>query len=315
VIDILLATYNGEKYVAELIDSLVAQKYQSWRLVVSDDGSRDGTVDIIQEYQRRFPERVVLRARTGGARGARGNFAFLLGLAQGEYVMLCDQDDIWTPTKIEKTLSTMQAAERRMTRETPLLVFSDLRVVDANRRLIDGSFYHYQQVDPTDVSVGCLLTRNVIVGCAVMINRPLLQLAVPMPREAIIHDWWLALLACLSGHIEHIPESLLEYRQHGQNDWGARRISLWALLRRNPQRLLKRQLRLRNRTILQARALLRRLGEPGSGFESGGVDLEALAAVRDYAAAHPWLKRRWILWKHGMLTGNIYARASRALLF
>ena len=82
--------------------------------------------------------------------------------------MLCDQDDIWTPTKIEKTLSTMQAAERRMTRETPLLVFSDLRVVDANRRLIDGSFYHYQQVDPTDVSVGCLLTRNVIVGCAVM---------------------------------------------------------------------------------------------------------------------------------------------------
>jgi glycosyltransferase involved in cell wall biosynthesis len=315
MIDILLATHNGERYVAELLQSLLAQSYPSWRLLVSDDGSIDRTPDILRDFQRRLPDRVRLCSRRTRRNGACGNFAHLLALAEGDYVMPCDQDDVWMPDKIDKTLAAMRAAERRVGSARPVLVFTDLRVVDADRRLIDPSLWHYQRIDPKGVSVGCLLTRNVINGCTVMANRALVRLALPQPSEAIVHDWWLAILACVLGRIEHVPEALVEYRQHGGNDIGARDMTLGALLRRGPRQLLRRQIRLRNRTILQARAVLRRIEDRVGGPDRVEPDPLSLTAVREYAAAHPWLKRRWVLWRHGMLQGNLYVRLARAFLF
>jgi glycosyltransferase involved in cell wall biosynthesis len=270
LVDILLATYNGAAYLQAQLDSLAAQTYANFRLLVSDDGSTEATVEIIQEFaKRREAGQVVWVRNPHPGRGPACNFEVLMkaSSAQGaaRWVMFCDQDDVWLPCKIERLAQAMAQLER--SGETvPCLAHSDLCVVDAHLRTIAPSFARQQRIDAASMRLSELLSINCVTGCALMLNRALLALALPLPAGVVMHDWWCALLSC-QGRRHFVPEPLVLYRQHGANQVGARsrlaRDRALRILREGPA-IVKRVRRLGRDTLAQAQALQERLNERGS---------------------------------------------------
>jgi rhamnosyltransferase len=221
---ILLATYNGEKYLFDQIQSIQGQTISNWKLWVRDDGSQDNTRDLLRKLARKDTRIRYLNDELG-CLGTTRNFGALMrvALAEGaDAIFFCDQDDIWLPHKIARQLQSLQEMERQYPPGTPLLCYSDLEVVDQNLHQIHPSFMRYEKLrheahNPLHV----LSTQNFITGCAVVINRTLLEFATPIPNEIILHDWWLAICAAACGRIGYIDEQLVQYRQHCRNQIGA----------------------------------------------------------------------------------------------
>ena len=222
-IDIVLATYNGAAYLDDQIESIFAQSHQQWRLLVRDDGSSDNTGEILTRYRDRDPDRIILLNDGDGNLGYVQNFSRLLESSDGDYVALCDQDDVWLPDKLALSLEKMQDLETRHGIHMPILVFSDLKVVDEALEPIGDSFWDLQYIDPDRAKFfSRILLQNVVTGCTALLNRPLTDLAVPIPEEATVHDWWIALVAAAFGVIEPVRVATVLYRQHGQNSLGVR---------------------------------------------------------------------------------------------
>jgi len=262
-IDILLATYNGANYLAAQLDSLLAQTHQNWRLLVSDDGSTDGTLDIIESYRQCLGERLILKPNPAPGRGVTGNFAHLMQVswhdAWAQQAAFCDQDDVWLPYKLETCLTRLQALAADAPANTPCMVHADLTVVDAQLRTIHPSFVQHQRFDLAHSTALTLLSINHATGCAMLVNRALLQAALPLPPQAIMHDWWCALLA---ERAAFIPQALLLYRQHGSNQLGAKGRTLRQRLVRvavDAPGVLRRVRALGQATHVQALALRERL--------------------------------------------------------
>lgn len=229
-VDILLSTYNGEEYLKDQLDSIRRQTFANWRLLAYDDGSSDKTCQILKEYSSKDSR--IHQVKLGSRTGDPGrNFLNLLALSDAPYVMFCDQDDVWMPTKMETFLhkAQMEAQEG-----TPFLAFSDLRVVDANLHTIDDSYFHDMQINPYRTQTNQLLAQNVVTGCAMMINRPLAEVATKCgfadDDRVVMHDWLLGILADCLGEMSYLPEKTVLYRQHGTNEVGAHRfsVSTWA---------------------------------------------------------------------------------------
>ncbi len=268
LVDILLATYNGAAYLAPQLDSLLAQTHRAFRLLVSDDGSSDDTLAILQRYQSAFDGRLVLLPSQPSG-GVLGNFGRLMQASADDgvanYIAFCDQDDVWLPPKTERLLAAVQALEAAHSPVTPCLAHSDLTVVDRDLQVLSPSFAAYQRIPPADITPRTLLSVNQVTGCATLVNRALLQLALPLPPEAVMHDWWLALLAG-SGARQWVAEPLMLYRQHGRNQLGARDRGLpsrLARLVRDGGGVVKRVRQLGRGTAAQASALQQRLAQRG----------------------------------------------------
>jgi len=233
-VEILLLTCNRRPHLQELLNSLLAQKYPNWRIIARDNGSSDGSFDGLAEFQRRYPERMDLqtddrRVNLGPVEG----FARLLMVSTAPYSMFCDCDDVWLPEKVDRTLSCMTRLEKCFSPDTPLLVHTELRVVNASLATIADSFFRHQGLHPRPGrSLNRLLVQNHVTGCTVAINKPLRDLSLPIPTEAIMHDWWLALVAAAFGHIAFVSEPTILYRQHGQNTLGAREWNARYVLRK-----------------------------------------------------------------------------------
>jgi glycosyltransferase involved in cell wall biosynthesis len=222
-LDILMATYAGEDYVGEQIESILRQTFQGWQLIVRDDGSTDRTPEILERYRDEFPDKIRKLAPGPVRLGTCGNFAGLLAESRADYIMLADQDDVWLPEKVEESLLRIRSLEKTHGPETPILVHSDLRVVGENLREIADSFWRYHHLNPkTDRFLNRLIVQNVVTGCTVIINRALKHRALPLPTDAIMHDWWLALVASAFGAVDHIRHPTMLYRQHRKNQIGAR---------------------------------------------------------------------------------------------
>lgn len=249
MITVLVAAYNGELYIREQMDSILGQTQGGIHIVVSDDCSSDRTPDILAEYEERYPDQVSVIRRKEPSGGAAEHFLGLLGLmarmadgsaadggmwdgvsklaapARSGYFMLSDQDDVWLPYKAEMLLRRMEKMEREMNREPgreiPILVHSDLQVVDQALNPIASSFFQYQKVSPERTALPQLLVQNNVTGGAVMLNRPLLKLLESPPRICLMHDSWLALVASCFGRIGWVDQPLYLYRQHGTNTLGA----------------------------------------------------------------------------------------------
>lgn len=227
---IVLSLYNGELHLREQLQSIEQQTFNGWRLVLRDDGSTDASKKQAEDFAKRFPDQITILKTSGGNLGAVASFSQLVQQAGAEYVLFCDQDDVWLPDKIEKTLAVMRAGEKQYGADTPLLVHTDLRVVDGRLRPLAASFWKYRQMNPrAGARLHRLLAQNVVTGCTVMINRSLAALATPIPPTAAMHDWWLAQVATLFGQILHLNEVTLLYRQHqnnsvGANPWGVKRM-------------------------------------------------------------------------------------------
>lgn len=223
--EVVLATHNSTSYLAELLDSLFTQTWQDFTLLVADDGSSDTTLQILSAYSDQHPGRIRLVAETNPARGPRATFSLLLDQASADHVMFCDHDDVWLPHKIEMSERRMAELEAERGAEVPILLHSDLAVVSSALEPIGHSFFAYTGLDPRRHGFEQLLMSNVATGCATMVNRALYQRARPVPQEAIMHDWWLALVASCFGSCSFLNQVTLLYRQHGANVIGARPLS------------------------------------------------------------------------------------------
>jgi glycosyltransferase involved in cell wall biosynthesis len=253
-LDILLPTYNGERFIRELMDSLLGQTYTNWKLLIRDDGSSDGTLNIVRSYLEKYSHKMIFIQDGQNHVGACQSYAALLMHSQSDYIAFCDQDDVWFPNKIELTLSRMLELDRL--HNMPVLVHTDLKVVDGNLRILSDSLWKYQRINPNRKNLNHLLIQNNVTGCATMINRKLKDISIPVPKEAIMYDWWIALVASAFGKIEYIDTPTLFYRQHAGSDTGAKNYSTWFFLSRiNRIKETRKSIR---KTLIQSRAFLSR---------------------------------------------------------
>ena len=231
MIDILLSAYNGEEYLPELLSSLEGQSWRDFRVLARSDGSTDGTFSLLREQSERDSRFTAMDGTPSGS--PTGGFFALLPLSDGEYTMFCDQDDVWHTDKVEKTLHVMRTAEEYLGKDTPLLVHTDLRVVDAEMNTLSGSMMQSQQLCPGEADLRRLLCQSLITGCTVMINAPLRKLLLSaVPEHCIIYDWWMSLVAAAFGRVLYLNEATVDYRQHGENQVGAKNVKSFAYLRK-----------------------------------------------------------------------------------
>lgn len=224
-VEVLLATYNGERFLREQIDSILNQDYANLRVLARDDGSTDGTVSILKEYEERFPGRFRLMPPSAGTGGAKLNFLILMKESTADYVCFADQDDVWLPTKVSLTWGAVERLVQVRGADIPLLVFTDLRVVDQDGATLHPSFWQRSGLEVQNVNrLARVLGENPVTGCTVMMNRNMCDLAKQMPEEATMHDRWVGLLAAALGAAEAMPVQTVLYRQHDRNAIGSRHL-------------------------------------------------------------------------------------------
>lgn len=220
MIDILLATYNGEKYISEQIDSILNQTYKDFRVLIRDDGSKDNTVAIIKEYQKKYPDKISVIVDDIHCGSSASNFMQLTKYATAEYVMYCDQDDYWLNNKLKVTLKKIREIEERVGNENPVLVFATYKPVDGELKDMNTD-EGKNQVAAYNLKLNRLLVQNYVTGCLMMANKALYSIAGDYSEEILMHDWWFALIASAMGEIHHISDVTMLYRQHGGNVVGA----------------------------------------------------------------------------------------------
>ena len=225
-IDIILASYNGEAYIEEQIRSIQANTYYEHyvsRIIIVDDSSTDNTLSILKRLAY-TDNKIKLYPSSNVSLGCMGNFARGLYLSDAQYVMFCDQDDVWLPEKIEKTFNLLLSIESD---NRPALAFTDLRVVDHNLHTISDSYFDLKSIPKNwHHSFYNLIQQNVASGCTMMLNRVLVNRALPIPNSAYMHDWWVLLVAHQFGDVGFLNESTMLYRQHDSNVIGAKKESI-----------------------------------------------------------------------------------------
>lgn len=286
MVTVLIAVYNGEKYLKQQIESILTQTFTDVKIVIRDDGSTDNSINIINDYCNKYPEKIcsIIGEPTGSA---AENFAVLLDSCDDDYIMFCDQDDVWLPQKIEKTLEAMKNAEDG--KQTPVLVHSDLKVVDGELNVISNSLFKFKSLKQHKLSLCSLLVQNYITGCTVMINRALKQKCGKIPKECIMHDWWLGLVAQLFGKIVCLNESTILYRQHADNQVGDK-VAYGLSFVKQKLSTLDKVRKIYNSTYVQANALIDNYGTDLDGRKREAIEkycrIENMGKLKKIYTAH-----------------------------
>ncbi len=228
---ILMATYNGAKFIEEQLDSIINQHFEQWDLYIQDDFSNDNTPQILQDFARKDKRIHILQASE--KMGAKNNFAVLMQKVEADYYFFADQDDIWFPSKMDNSLSKMKVAELNNPNR-PIIVHSDLKVVDESLSEIDPSLWNMLRINPSllqtfeSMAAHCLLT-----GCTMLINHKAKEVSLPIPQEALMHDVWIGLMTLKhNGLILELDYPTILYRQHGNNTLGAKDYRINYLLQK-----------------------------------------------------------------------------------
>ncbi|MBN1970999.1 MAG: glycosyltransferase family 2 protein [Candidatus Delongbacteria bacterium] len=219
MIDILLSTYNGEKFIEAQLKSIFTQTNRNFKLLIRDDNSIDNTIEILKKWKIKFPKQIEIFKGENNL-GAKESFNWLLQKSEAEYIMFCDQDDVWLDNKIGTTLLKMKEYEA-LYPNLPILIHTDLTVVNENLQSIKKSFLDNIFLSGRFNSLKFYLIGNNVTGCTVMINKKCLELVSFIPEKALMHDWWLALFCSLKGMIGFIDIQTILYRQHRNNKVGA----------------------------------------------------------------------------------------------
>ena len=229
VVVVLMSVYNGAAWLEQQLESIMHQTLPPGLILIRDDGSSDASPDIIADYILHYPQQIRRLSDEFGNLGPAQSFSCLMQHAlnitepwpEPVYFSLADQDDIWHPDKTARLLERMLATEQTA-QSVPVLVHSDLRVVDGRLQELAPSFIQSQGLSARRTGLAAALVSNAVTGCSALLNRALLKAALPVPAEALMHDFWLALVAEAFGRREFIEQPLLDYRQHGSNTLGAR---------------------------------------------------------------------------------------------
>lgn len=224
MISIAMATYSGEKYLREQLDSILAQTITDWELIICDDCSKDSTVEILTSYQEQ-DDRIKIFVNEKNL-GFKKNFEKAIGLCSGDYIALADQDDIWHENHLEVLYNEI---------EEHFLVCSNVSLIDSSGRSLHKNLKpnNYYVSSNREEQFLQLLHNNYVQGCTTLFKRELLQFILPIPDYAEYHDYWIAFVASLYGNLKYIPETTLLYRRHesvvtGQHN-RSRKQKIWDL--------------------------------------------------------------------------------------
>lgn len=210
MIAIILATYNGEKYIREQIDSIIQQSYRDWKLYIRDDCSTDMTQSILDSYAQ-IDERITIIPNNNQRLGITGNFNEILSkISDEEYIMCSDQDDVWFDNKILKSFERLKAIENEYPNQ-PALVFTNSILTDSNLKPLGKNLYPHK----FKLGLNHFLFMNAgYQGASMIFNKNLLSFFLPFPQNLRVHDYYISLSAYLNGHIGFIRESYAYYRRH-----------------------------------------------------------------------------------------------------
>ena len=211
-ISVCMASYNGAKFISSQISSILKQLGNDDELIISDDGSSDNTIEIINSFN---DERIILLNHTRNAKIRKktythylvsSNFENALQFCTGDIIFLADQDDIWTENKIRNMLPFFK---------TYSLVMSDCSILDEESTIVDDSFFKNKIILPRGLIKNIL--RPIYHGCCIAFKREILDVALPFPEKMILHDSWIGILAENFAKVKFIDDKLVLYRRHFAN--------------------------------------------------------------------------------------------------
>lgn len=232
MVSVCIATYNGEKYLREQIDSILNQLHDDDEIIVSDDGSTDSTIQILESYQ---DDRIRIFVNTG-IHGVNANFENALANATGEYIFLSDQDDVWLPGKVEACIEALKDAD---------CVVHDCFVTDQNLQVTGDSFFKERN---SGKGFWKNIYKNTYLGCCMAFKKDIIADVLPIPKTtAFFHDNWIGCMADLKYRLVFIPFKGILFRRHGNNTSSTSKTSSYS-----------RTKQLKNR-FLQIKCVIRRL--------------------------------------------------------
>ncbi|MBA6303751.1 glycosyltransferase [Colwellia sp. MB02u-14] len=208
-VSICIATYNGNEFIKEQLDSILLQIRNFDEIVISDDNSTDGTFNILEAYAKKYHQIKLFRNATG--KGVICNFENSLINSTNEIVFLCDQDDVWLPGRLLKTIKEFETPEVFIvTSNAYLYERNEFSVAWNKNDLLFDLIGH-------NSSLVRNLFKNTFVGCCTAFRREVLEIALPFPKNIPMHDVWLSLISLIKGKHIMIIEPMLLYRRHGGN--------------------------------------------------------------------------------------------------
>lgn len=315
-VNIIMAAYNGEKYIKDQIESILHNSFENWMLWIFDDGSKDQTESIIKKYIQQYPQKIRYY-RNNTNKGVTRNFLEGVKLVtqlnnqeenektHNHYYMFCDQDDVWMGEKIFKTLKQMKKAEKRYGSEKPVAVFTDAIVVDEKLNIQQSSFYKTSNLNTNRRDLAHMLMENKLIGCTIMFNGALADRLDVIPKNARYHDWWIALIASAIGHITYLKEGTLLYRQHENNVVGNQSFLTYV---KNRISNLHKQKEILDITIKQAREFYNIFEKDLTGNKK--------ALVYDFVhiKENSWFMRRKLILSKGYLKTGLIRNIGLLLL-
>lgn len=222
---IVLCTYNAQKYLQRQLESIENNSETQWLLHVYDDQSTDNTIELIKEFKKKYSDGKIRININENKKGAWKNF--LCGIrdvqnliSEEDYVMLCDQDDIWNPSKIKDTYMGMQLLENQHGKAVPLLVSSDVTLVDAEENILAESYAKRNKFNVAHKDLSHVVMENHVQGCTIMFNKKLADMITDIPRDATMHDVWLNLIATAFGYTGYVREQTMLYRDYEKSVTG-----------------------------------------------------------------------------------------------
>ncbi|HEO2332030.1 TPA: glycosyltransferase family 2 protein [Streptococcus agalactiae] len=287
-VNILMATYNGEKFLAQQIESIQKQTFKEWNLLIRDDGSSDKTCDIIRNFTAKDSRIRFINENEHHNLGVIKSFFTLVNYEVADFYFFSDQDDVWLPEKLSVSL---EAAKHKAS-DVPLLVYTDLKVVNQELNILQDSMIQAQS-HHANTTLLPELTENTVTGGTMMINHALAEKWFT-PNDILMHDWFLALLAASLGEIIYLDLPTQLYRQHDNNVLGARTMDKrFKILREGPKSIFTRYWKLIHDSQKQASLIVDKYGDIMTAN-----DLELIKCFIKIDKQPFMTRLRW-LWKYG----------------
>lgn len=204
MISVCMTSYNGKQYIQKQIDTILLNLSSEDELIISDDGSTDGTIDLVQELSKNDGR---IRLIKGPKKGVIANFENAIKAAKGDYIYLADQDDLWAPNKVAKVQVCFE-------QQKCMVVVHDADIIDAEDNVTETSFYERRG---SGRGVVKNIVKNTYIGCCMAFKKELLGCVLPIPKNIEMHDQWIGVIGDIKGKAYFDKTILFHYRRHGEN--------------------------------------------------------------------------------------------------